>query len=106
MRGNARGFPVVFERGDSGGFLCAFHAIDEGESDRVGVVMRIGCLAAEVDGEGHVPDVNEGQGVEEPSDVKGSAETGVDVEGLQAIWNVVDIGYLCGPLPGVENVTC
>ena len=67
--------------------------------------MRIGCLAAEVNGKRHVPDVNERQRVEQPSDVKGSAETGVDVERLQAIWNAVDIGYLCGPLPGVQNVT-
>ena len=102
---NATRFPVVFERRDSGGFLRAFHAIDERDTDRVRVVMRIGCLAAEVNRERHVPDVNERQRVEQPSDVKGSAETGVDVERLQAIWNAVDIGYLCGPLPRVQNVT-
>ena len=67
--------------------------------------MRVGCFAAEVDGEGRVPDVNERQGVEQGRDVEGSAEAGVDVEGLEAVWDVVDIGYLCGLLSGVENVT-
>ena len=60
----ATGFPVVFEGWDGGGFFRAFHAVDECDTDGVGVVVRVGCFAAEVDGERHVPDVNEGQGVE------------------------------------------